>query len=228
MLPADHFPEDLLDRLLVADQVVVDDEGDAQTGLPHRIEFGQHLGGRLDPGTAAKGHDDVTEFALKGTAARELEATEGVPLHLQQVEPRRGNLGHVRLLKLLVAALVQALCPLTKKLRPGLFGLANEDHVRQTLKIIFFHRDPGTAHHHETAALLQFGDDLGHPEPLHAEPGHPHDVGRVQRSQSIGSTISSINVIVCSAGVSAASSGRQATGRFADLLMNGNAWSIPQ
>jgi hypothetical protein len=71
---------------------------------------------------------------------------------------------------------VQALRPLSKKLRPGLLGLAHEDDVRQTLEIILFHRDPGTTNHDETAALLQLGEDLGHPEPLHAQPGHAHDV----------------------------------------------------
>ena len=51
---------------------------------------------------------------------------------------------------------------------------------------------------------------------------------RAQRSKSIGSTFSSIRVTVCSRGVSAASSGRQATGRLAGLPMNGKACSMPQ
>ena len=59
-------------------------------------------------------------------------------------------------------------------------------------------------------------------------PVTPTMSARAHRSQSIGSTFSSISVTVCSRGVSAASSGRHATGRLAGLPMNGNACSIPQ
>ena len=59
-------------------------------------------------------------------------------------------------------------------------------------------------------------------------PVMPTISARWQRSQSIGSTFSSISVTVCSPGVSAARSGRHATGRLARLPMNGRACSIPQ
>ncbi len=59
-------------------------------------------------------------------------------------------------------------------------------------------------------------------------PVRPTMSARRQRSQSIGSTFSSISVTVCSLGVSAASSGRHATGRFARLPTNGRAYSMPQ
>ena len=59
-------------------------------------------------------------------------------------------------------------------------------------------------------------------------PVTPTMSARSQRSQSIGSTFSSISVTVCSAGVSAARSGRHATGRLARLPRNGKAYSIPQ
>ena len=59
-------------------------------------------------------------------------------------------------------------------------------------------------------------------------PVRPTISARRHRSQSIGSTFSSISVIVCSLGVSAASSGRQATGKFARLPTKGRANSMPQ
>src|SRR5208283_6186464 len=48
-------------------------------------------------------------------------------------------------------------------------------------------------------------------------PVRPTMSARAQRSKSIGSTFSSIRVIVCSPGVSAASRGRAATGKLARL-----------
>src|SRR6266446_10327810 len=49
-----------------------------------------------------------------------------------------------------------------------------------------------------------------------------------QRPKSIGSTFSSMIVNWCPAGVSAANSGRAATGNAADLPINGSACSRPQ
>ena len=51
---------------------------------------------------------------------------------------------------------------------------------------------------------------------------------RASRSKSIASTFSSTSVMLCSAGVSAASSGRQAVGRLARLCSSGSACSKPQ
>ena len=59
-------------------------------------------------------------------------------------------------------------------------------------------------------------------------PVSPDDVGRRKRSKSIGSTFSSISVTRGSAGVRAASSGRQATGMLARLPRSGRACSRPQ
>ena len=50
-------------------------------------------------------------------------------------------------------------------------------------------------------------------------PVTPTMSARAQRSKSIASTFSSIRVTVCSAGVKAASNGRQATGMAARLPM---------
>jgi len=52
-------------------------------------------------------------------------------------------------------------------------------------------------------------------------PVMPTMSARAQRSKSTASTFSSIRVTVCSAGVNAASKGRQATGMLARLPMNG-------
>ena len=99
----------------------------------------------LDPRAAAEGDDDVAKLALKRAAARELQAAEGVVLHLEQVEPRRRHLGHVGLLDLLVAKLMQPLLPLLEEPRPGVLGLADEDHVGQVAEVIFLDRDPRAA-----------------------------------------------------------------------------------
>ena len=79
-----------LDRLLVADQVVVDDEDDrASLGARIASSSAMTCADGLDPRAAAEGDDDVAELALERAAARELEAAEGVVPHLEQVEPRR-------------------------------------------------------------------------------------------------------------------------------------------
>src|SRR6516164_1086975 len=59
-------------------------------------------------------------------------------------------------------------------------------------------------------------------------PVRPTMSARAQRSKSIGWTFSSTRVTVCSGGVSAASSGRLATGRIALTPRNGIACSRPQ
>ncbi len=45
-LPRDHVAKDLLDRLLVADQVVIDDEDEVHARLFYRFELGDHLARR--------------------------------------------------------------------------------------------------------------------------------------------------------------------------------------
>ena len=100
-----------------------------------------------------------------------------VMLHRQQVEPRHGHPGHVGPLGLLVAALVRPLLPFLQKSRPGLFRLADEDHVGQVAEILLLDADPGAADHREHAAALQFGEDFAHPGPLHVHARHADDVG---------------------------------------------------
>ena len=177
LLPDDHVAEDFLDRLLVADQVVVDDEDQVDARRVDRVELGEDLLAGLDPRAAAERHDDVAKLALKRATARKLQAAEAVVLHLEQVEPRRGHLAHVGLFELLVAILMQPVLPLDQKLGPGVLGLADENHVGKLAKIVFLDGDPRSADDAEAAATLELGEDLLHPEPLHAHPGHADDVG---------------------------------------------------
>ena len=138
----------------------------------------------LDPRAAAERDDDVAELALKRAAARKLQAAEAVVLHLEQVEPRRGHLAHVGLFELLVAILMQPVLPFRQELRPGVLGLADEDHVGELAEIIFLDGDPRPAHDAETAAALELGEDLLHPEPLHA---HAGQYRRCRRFRSVPS-----------------------------------------
>jgi len=71
-LPIGHLAQHQLDRLFVADQVVVDDEGDLHAlGTQGPSSFADDVFGGLDARPfRPKRHDDVAELALKGAAAR--------------------------------------------------------------------------------------------------------------------------------------------------------------
>ena len=69
-----------------------------------------------------------------------------------------------------------ALPPVLKKSRPGLFRLADEDHVGQVPEIVLANADPGTADHGERAAAFQFAKDFPHPCPLHVHARQADDV----------------------------------------------------
>ncbi len=176
-MPGDHILENGLDRLLVADQVVIDDKDDPLARPAHRLELGNHLGTGLEPRAAAEGDDDVTELALKRAAARELEAAEGVPVHLQQVEPGHRHPSHVGLLGLLIAKVVPSGLPIGQEPGPGLLRLADEDDIGQVAEVIVLNRDPRAAADREAAPLFLRGQDLGHLEPLYAHAGKADDVG---------------------------------------------------
>ena len=94
------FVEQGLGLLLVADEVVVDDEGRVEPGPAHVVELGHQLIGILDPRAAAVDHDDVAELALKRTAARVLQRAGGVAIDLEQIEARPRHLDHVGRLRL--------------------------------------------------------------------------------------------------------------------------------
>src|SRR4029078_7944677 len=101
-----------------------------------------------------EGHDDVTELALIRTASRELEAAKHVTAHLRQIKPWDRHAGHVGPLGLLVPAGVAPVAPLPEKLRPGEFGLADEDHVSKIPKVILLYADPRAADDGEYAPAL--------------------------------------------------------------------------
>ena len=85
--PLDHGGEEFLGALLVADEVVVDDEdGVAPAGVAELVEFGEHLGDGLGAGLAAVDLDDVAEFAVERAAARVLHGHGAVATHLDQAE----------------------------------------------------------------------------------------------------------------------------------------------
>src|SRR5262249_12231812 len=65
--------QQLLRRLAVADEVVVDEEDAARARGAERVELAADLRGRLAAGLAAEHHDDVAELALERAAARELQ-----------------------------------------------------------------------------------------------------------------------------------------------------------
>src|SRR5256885_1919597 len=78
LLPGGQGAEEGLDGLLVADQVVVHNEGHAHALGAQGFQLGDDLGAGLEARAAAEGDDDVAELALEGAAARELHAAEQV------------------------------------------------------------------------------------------------------------------------------------------------------
>src|SRR5262249_11254282 len=177
LLPFGELGEDALDCRLVADEVIVDDEGDVDALGPEGFELPDDLAGGLDARLAPKCDDDVAELALKRAAARELHAAEGILAHLEQVEARRGEARHVGTVGLLVAELVSALLPLAEEAGPGFVGLADEQDVGKLAEVVFLDGCPGTADDDERAAALQLGDDLPHPPALDHHAGEADDVG---------------------------------------------------
>src|SRR5207244_3935371 len=145
LLIGDQVVEQELDGLLVADQIVVDDESNLDLLGAESLQLGKDLRAGLQAWAAAKGDDDVAKLALKRTAARELHAAEQIMVHVEQIEARRRHLRHVGLGRLLIAAALPAALPIAEKLGPGLLGLADENHIGQVVEIVFLDADPGAA-----------------------------------------------------------------------------------
>ena len=91
LLPDDDLAQQGFDCLLVADEVVVDDEQVVLAGGEAGFELGDDLGGGLDAGAAAEDDDDVAELAGERAAAGELDAAVDVFAHLHEVEARRAG-----------------------------------------------------------------------------------------------------------------------------------------
>src|SRR4029079_3629348 len=90
------FRQEQLHRLLVADEIVVDEvDVPAIAELVAPVQLGQHLGFGLSARHAPVKLNDVAEFAGKWATARELNADVEVAIRLQQVEARDRALGYV-------------------------------------------------------------------------------------------------------------------------------------
>ena len=88
----------------------------------------------------AEGHDDVTEFTLKGTTTRELQRPGCVPVNLEEVDPSLGHPTHVRGIFLLVKLFIFLAGGKTlDELGPGLIGLAGKQYVAQAVEEGFIH-----------------------------------------------------------------------------------------
>ena len=148
----------------------------SQVLLAQRFQLGDHLRARLQPRFPTERDDDVAKLALERTAAAELDTAEQIVLGLQQVVARHRHVGHVGRLELLVTVLVSARGPFFEELRPGRFRFADEDHIGQTVEVVFLHAHPRTADDREDIAGFQFAQNLEHSTALDGHAGEPHDV----------------------------------------------------
>ena len=179
-LPCREALQDRDQRLAVADEIVIDQKHGADASVMPGIEFGNDLIGGFHPRLAAKGHDDVAEFTQIGTAARDLDAALQIPVQSQQVVAREGEGGHVGPLGLLITPGVLTGDPFLKEHRPGLIGLADEDHVGQAVQIVLLHGDPGSAHHQQFPECLDLFGDRPHAIALDDHAGETDNVGLEQ------------------------------------------------
>src|SRR5262249_26830415 len=177
LLPRDDFAENEFYRLLIADQIVINDEDATDPAYAaNRLEFGNNLGYRLEARTAPEGYNDVAKFAGEWATARELHRSDEITVHLQKVVARRRHFAHVGALRLLVAAGVFLSGPIGKELRPGLFGFPHENDIGQCAEIILPHADPRAPDDREAGPLLQFLENFSHTESLHRHSRHADDV----------------------------------------------------
>src|SRR4029077_11197356 len=91
------------------------------------FKLDQDLRTRLQARPTTKGHDDVAELARKRTTPGDLQASEHVPVDLQQIDARYRQFGDVRLLLLLIPAFVATPFPVIQEFRPRLVCLADEN-----------------------------------------------------------------------------------------------------
>src|SRR3954462_4265208 len=81
--------------LAIADEIVVDEiDGASDAAFAQLVELGDDLLRRLQARIAAVKTGNVAEFALIRTAARVLDATEEVLLHLGHLVGWKRKLGH--------------------------------------------------------------------------------------------------------------------------------------
>jgi len=181
LLPGDDGAKDLLGGLLVADEIVVDQEDDPSSQAILRVNLRDHLGGLLDARPPAEDDDDVAEFTLVRAAARRLDTAHGVFAKPDQIVTRQRDLRHVGLRRLLVTLRMLPARPFLEKAGPGLLGLSHEDHVDKAVKPVLRHADPGPSHDREDAPVCKLDQDLAHPVALDRHAGDSHDVERLER-----------------------------------------------
>src|SRR5579875_4022766 len=96
LLPPLVCGQKLLERLLVADQVVVDEvDMTAEAQRVKALDLGEHLFGGFGTRFAAVELDDVAELAGERAAARILDADVEVVFELEQIEARWRGFGDV-------------------------------------------------------------------------------------------------------------------------------------
>ncbi len=160
LLPRREAGQKRLHHLFVADEIVVDKiQLAAMPAFVQRLQFGQHLVGGLDPRHAPVKLDDVAEFAVEGTAARELHAEIGVLVALHQIEARDRRFGHVdgKFLRLEDAVANPGIPGVDKRLDDAL-GLAEHPEIGA---LVGFRRRGyiRAANHNRLAARLRQRDD---------------------------------------------------------------------
>jgi len=143
----------------VADEVVVHEEDPAAPpGVVERVEFGEHLGGRLETGTVAEEGRDVAELAVERAAPRVLDARRGVPPQVGEFPQGRGRVAEVGELIGRVEPLRPAAGQVGEEPGQGHLGLVEHEmvHLRERLVL---GREERAAGDHLHARLLAAGDD---------------------------------------------------------------------
>ena len=169
--------EERLGLLLVANEVVIDDEGGVEAGPAEIVELGDQLLRLLHPRLAAVDHDDVAELALEWAPARILHGGRRVAIDFQEVEPRPGDRRHVGRLLLLVAGhRLDAVGDVVEEARPSRLRLADEPHVAQVGKERLVDRDQRPADDRHRGERGEPLEDLPHPILLDDHPRHANDV----------------------------------------------------
>ena len=175
--PDGDRPQQLFGELLVADEVVIDEEDLRRAQTMAFFDFGHDLRNALHPRAPAVDDDDVAELAVERAAARELDRHRVVLIDLDEIEPRRRRGGEVGLVGGTVFRLVGAACEIGEELRPRLLRLVDEQHVGLAAQLLRAERRVGTADDDEAPAAAELGDDLEHPFSVDDVAGHADDVG---------------------------------------------------
>jgi len=177
LAPVGDRAQQLFRELLVADEVVVDEEHLGRPEAMTLLDLRHDLRHRLHARAPAIHDDDVAELAVEGAAARELDRHRVVLVDVQQVEARRRRGGEIRLLIRAVFVPPAAGLVVLQKLRPGGLGLIDEEHVAAAAQLLGTERRVGAADHDETPAPAELVDDLEHALLVDDVAGDADDVG---------------------------------------------------